>query len=306
MPKPVLVKQRPLGCLGLLLCLAGCPAPFTAVRPYPAPAPHRLLSALAAPPIASARLWAKADVPDEAEKRVKLDVAFLVKRPSQLRLAAENVLAGPLLTFATDGQRFQLLDVKNGRYVDSVLRPCSLARLLRVAVPPGFLIEVLLGGVPMLSPEPGTVQVTWDPHAGGRERVQFRDAQGRHQVLSLRKADQPAMSSQGSKQPTDGSGPAAEPIVFDVVESTLFGEDQKPLLRIVRDRFFVVDAGAGLPGLRFPKHLSVEDVPNKHEVRLRIKEVEVPQPPLAPELFLLPKPDGTTQDVDTCTDGPGG
>ncbi|MFO0657901.1 MAG: DUF4292 domain-containing protein [Polyangia bacterium] len=139
--------------------------------------------------VQSMKLYAKADVPDDGGGRVKLDVSIAVKRPAQLRLTAESTLTGPLLTLATDGQRFQLLDAQNNRYLSSVVTPCSMARLLRVALPPTILADVLSGGVPLLPPDSLTVQSDWDEKEGGREVIKLRDPEGRRQVLYLQPSE---------------------------------------------------------------------------------------------------------------------
>ncbi len=270
-----------------MLLLAACPPPPpVVVRPYPAPPAAELLDGVRKNQarVQSMKLYAKADVPDDGGGRVKLDVAIAVKRPAQLRLSAETTLAGPILTLATDGQRFQLLDAQNNRYLSSTVTPCSMARLLRVAIPPTILADVLSGGVPLLPPESLSVESDWDAKEGGREVLRLRDPQGRRQLLYLQ-ASEP------------GQPPSR---IFDVVESELSDREGKPFLRIRHQKFAAVDpAPAQGPPLRLPKQSVIEDLTSRSEVKLRWKETEV-NPQLDGALFYLPQPAGVPTDIDPC------
>ena len=277
----------------LLLPLAGCPKPV-ALRPYPLPSALGLLSQvrLSQGRVQSLKLYGKADVPDDNGGRVKLDIAVAVQRPAKLRLSAESTLAGPLLTLATDGERYQLLDTQQNRYLSSVVTPCSMARLLRVSLPSTMLAEVLSGGVPLLAGDALQLESDWDQSEGGREVLRIRDGLGRKQVLYL----QAQQSQQQSQLP--GTERA-----FDVVQTELFGTDGKPFLRIRHQRFAAVEPASPqantAPPIRLPKLSSIEDLAGKSEVKLRWKESEV-NVPLAAELFYLAQPPGIPSDPDPC------
>ena len=270
-----------LSALVLLLPLAGCPKPVV-LRPYPALASSELLNQvrLKQQRVQSVKLYGKADVPDDAGGRVKLNISVAVQRPSSLRLAAESTLAGPLLTLATNGQRYQLLDTQNNRYLSSVVTPCSMARLLRVTLPPTVLADVLSGGVPLLTGDSIAIESDWDSSEGGREVLKLRDEAGRRQVLYLQ-AQKP--------------GPAL-PDSFDVVQSELIGIDGTPFLRIRHQGFSEVVPS---PPIRLPKQSQIEDLVGKSQVKLRWKESEV-NPTLPAELFFLEQPAGLPNDPDPC------
>jgi hypothetical protein len=259
------------------------------LRPYPAPPATELLAQVREnlQQVQSIKLYGKADVPDPEGGRVKLDISVAVQRPAQLRLSAENTLAGPLLTLATDGQRFQLLDTQNNRYLSSVVTPCSMARLLRVALPPHMLAEVLTGGVPLLAGDSLQVESDWDGSEGGREVLRLRDGQGRKQVLLLQ-----------SSQPEQ-----AAPRRFDIVQSELSNPEGQPLLRIRHQRFATVAVAEGKTPptrpIRLPKQSEIADLVGRSEVKLRWKESEV-NPTFAAELFYLAQPPGIPSDPDPC------
>ncbi|MFO0620124.1 MAG: DUF4292 domain-containing protein [Polyangia bacterium] len=268
----------------LVPALIGCPKPVV-LRPYPAPPPIELLlqARQSHQRVQSIKLYGKADVPDDKGGRVKLDISVAVQRPAKLRLSAESVLAGPILTLATDGQRYQLLDSQNNRYLSSVVTPCAMARLLRVALPPTVLADVLTGGVPVLEGENLAIDTAWDSQEGGREVLKLTDGQGRRQVLYL--------------QAVAGQAPPKD---FDVVQSELMGSDGRPFLRIRHQRFADQDV---TPKLRLPKQSHIEDLVGNSEVKLRWKESEV-NPTLPSELFSLQQPAGIPNDLDPCVDAP--
>lgn len=270
----------------LVPALIGCPKPV-ALRPYPAPLPTELLSQArqSQQRVQSIKRYGKADVPDDKGGRVKLDIAVAVQRPAKLRLSAESMLAGPLLTLATDGQSYQLLDPQNNRYLSSVVTPCAMARLLRVALPPTVLADVLTGGSPILAGSDLTLDTAWDSQDGGREVLKLADGQGRRQVLYLQAVPGP--------QALPGAAP---PKAFDLVQTELLGSDGQPFLRIRHQRFANQEAE---PTLRLPKQSQIEDLVGKSEVKLRWKESEV-NPALPAELFSLPQPAGIPSDPDPC------
>ena len=104
------------GLLLFVLGSAGCP-PAAAGAAYAAPTAAELVAQLGrAGSAAVAARRAKADYMDRGQ-RIKIDLALLVQRPQKLRMAGENSLTGPLLTVATDGQEFHLLDVREGRFL---------------------------------------------------------------------------------------------------------------------------------------------------------------------------------------------
>lgn len=268
-------------CVGLFLFgMTGCPAQLVLVRPYPVPKTETLLLSIAKQQqaIKSARFRTKADVPDDQGGRVKLDVSFAVKRPMWLRVEAESALAGALLTLTTDGQRYQLFDVRNQRYVDSPMSACSMALFLRVSVPPALLMDALLGSLPVLGGQP--VELGWDKEQGGREKLTLRREQGESQVLYF-------------KWDKDSGG-------FDAVESLLLDANGKPDVRIRHDGFSTTqDETDQHQTVRIPKYTVVENVAQKSEARLRRKESEV-NAILSNDVFVLSKPPGTTQEADPC------
>ena len=158
------------------------------MRPYPAPVAAELLGFVrhSHDSVLALRARAKADYLDGAAGRVKIDIGLALAKPNRLRLSGENSLTGPLLTLATDGSDFQLLDVRRNSFMAGKVNPCSMARLIRVAMPPREAVEVLLGGVPLFADGDVTAtELDWSAKDGGREVLTLHDARGRTEVLWL-------------------------------------------------------------------------------------------------------------------------
>jgi hypothetical protein len=265
-----------------LVPLAGCPKP-AALRSYPPPSATELLAHVRAnhAALSSLRARAKADLPDERGGRVKIDLALLVQRPDRLRVAGENALAGPLMTLATDGQSYQLIDLRNGRFSSGQVNPCSMSRLLRVALPPTAAVDVLLGSVPLLDPAELSPEVGWDGRDGGREVLTLRDATGRSEVLYLSAA---------------GKG-------WDLREAEGRDPSGRVAWRVRHEGHSDVPRVEGQPAsVRLPKNTQIEDLQRRSDVKLRWREREL-DPSLGTDLFRLEQPPGLPVDPDLCGGG---
>lgn len=261
--------------LPLLVLLPGCPAP-PAARPYPPPRADDLLRFLrtTAASLETLRGRAKADY-REGATRVRLSVSLLAARPDRLRLAAENALAGPLLTLATDGHKFQLLDVRDNRFLAGEATPCVLAQVLRVELSASEVVEVLLGSAAL--PEPvQTAGVSWDGTGGGREVLTLTGAAGRQAVVRL-----------------DAGGRR-----WDLLEVEMRDGGGVPLWRVRHEGFRDHDL-PGNPPLRLPDTTIVEDVVHRNDLRLRWKEREL-NPSLPENAFRLEPPAGVPTDAASC------
>ena len=287
---------RPLAAVLTAVALTGCPKPLV-VRPYPPPVASDLLAALrhGHDSVLALRARAKADYLDGAAGRVKIDIGLALAKPNRLRLSGESSLTGPLLTLVTDGQDFQLLDVRRNSFMAGRVNPCSMARLIRVALHPAEAVEVLVGGVPLLSDgEAAAPQLDWSGKDGGREVLTLRDARGRTEVLWLapRPGGAPGLPSGWDVREAEGRDPGGQ-VVWrvrheDFSEVALSGEG---------------GTEAAKPGrtVRLPAVTYIEDPPHKSDVRLRWREREL-NPSLEPGIFHMDAPAGVPTEPDLCAD----
>ncbi len=283
------------GLLLFVLGSAGCPPAAVQVRPYAAPTAAELVAQLSVgrDQLQSLRARAKADYMDRGQ-RIKIDLALLVQRPQKLRLAGENSLTGPLLTVATDGQDFHLLDVREGRFLRGQVNPCNMSRILGLSFHPSQLVEVLMGGTPLL-PQPTGSEVSWDPRSGGRDVLTLRDERGLSEVIYF----QLVPTAPGSPTPSRA---------WDVVEAE--GRDPRGTvvfrLRHEGYEWQKLEGGEGsnatpaTVSLRLPSVTYLEDPPRKSDVRLRWREREW-NPRIEPDLFHLDAPAGVPVEPDTCS-----
>lgn len=299
MPRPLVGRfgRGPiLGALlvGLSLSLAGCPKPLV-VRPYPEPKAEELLGHLRhdRDSVLALRARAKADYLDGAAGRVKIDIGLVLAKPNRLRLAAENSLTGPLLTLVTDGQEFQLLDVRRNSFMAGKVNPCSMARLIRVALHPAEAVEILLGGVPLLADrEVAAPELSFSGKDGGREVLTLRDAAGRSEVLWL--------------APRPGGVPG-QPGGWELREAEGRNPDGQVAWRVRHEDFADVSLlAAGSPSdakpgrtVRLPAVTYIEDPQHKSDVRLRWREREL-NPSLETGLFHMDAPAGIPTEPDLC------
>lgn len=284
-------EVRFLPCLRVVLSVAscwllsGCPRPMVLVRPYPPPTAAELVAHVqkGRSGLFALRARAKADV-SSREGSVKVDISIVAARPQRLRLAGENALTGPLLTLATDGEKFQLLDVRANRFESGLVSPCNMSRILGVGLHPSQVIEVLLGGVPFLA-NPTKMEVAWDGRDGGREVLTLRNDLGHVEVIALQAEGRTWDVREAEGR--DGIGQTVWKLRHESFESEpLSGssDDAKP---------------ASGPTVRLPKVTHIEDPPHKSNVRLRWREREM-NPQVDPEIFTMTAPDGMPISPDVC------
>ena len=231
--------------------------------------------------VQSLRARAKADYVDRGN-RIEIDIALLAQRPARLRLAGENALTGPLLTVATDGEQFHLLDVRENRFMRGTVSPCNMSRILGVNFHPSQLIEVVMGGTPLL-PDGSAAEVGWDPREGGRDVLTLRDARGVSEAIYLQAL--PVAAGTGAV------AGAVAPSAWDVRAAEGRSADGTVVWRLRHEDYAVQPLGdsPAAPTLRLPGVTYLEDPPHKSDVRLRWREREF-NPTLEAGLLQLPAP----------------
>jgi hypothetical protein len=156
-----------LALLALGMALASCgPPPATPPRSLDAATLVAELRARQAR-VRSLRGETKMDY-RSSDGRTKVTINLAVARPGKLRFEAENPITGHTEgTLVTLGPRFALLDVRHGQFLHGPAMPCNVARLLRVAMPPEDVVDILLGSAPLGTFE--RAEVGWRRDGGGRE-----------------------------------------------------------------------------------------------------------------------------------------
>jgi outer membrane biogenesis lipoprotein LolB len=225
-----------------LLLLSACPMPPVA-RPYPPPSAEQLLQALQArrDKLTSLRAEGRADEMGQGAERVKVTINVLVQKGGKLRLEAESPLGGTVATLVTDGDQFQLLDVRNNRFLTGRAEPCNTARLVGVELPPEQVMTVVAGSAPIEGTPSG---VSWDSSHGGRDVLQLKTPDGGSETLWLSNR------------------------IWDVAAAERKDASGKTLWTLTHEDF--EDIG----GFRFPKRTTIDEPPRKSDVRIRWKDRE--------------------------------
>jgi hypothetical protein len=251
--------------------LAGCPKP--AVRPYEPPTPEQLFSALKArgEKLKSLRATAKLDHFANGGQRVRVKVSLLLMRPAKLRIEADSPLGGSLATLTSDGQRFQLLDLRNNRFLEGPAKACNVARLIRLEIPPADVVAVLMGEAPL--PPGATLKgASWDPDDGGREVLTLSLPDGGEEIVKLDAKDK----------------------TWDVRKAERRDAQGKVLWRVTNDKFS--DRGGGV---RLPEVSDVQEPPHGADAEIKFRNVE-PNVELGDELFHLPPPEKIAPEPADC------
>jgi hypothetical protein len=85
---------------------------------------------------------------------------FFVERDARLRFDALTPASTTAATLTTDGARFALLDAGERRFFTGPAEACNVSRLLRIPLDPRDVVEILLGGTPLVGPA-DTARVRW-------------------------------------------------------------------------------------------------------------------------------------------------
>ena len=113
------------------------------------------------------------------------------QRPGRLHLEALSPFDAPVAILSCDGERFQLYSLKEMTFYHGPATQRNISRLLPLHLAPGDLVELLLGGAPLL-PEPP--RVGWDGEQG-HYLLRLRGPDGREQRLELDPGDLAVLSS---------------------------------------------------------------------------------------------------------------
>jgi hypothetical protein len=197
-------------------------------------------------------------------------VALLLARGGKLRIEADSPLGGALATLTSDGRQFQLLDLRNNRFLEGPAKACNVARLIRLAIPPDDVVAVLMGEAPL--PAAAHVKsVGWSPDDGGRELLTLALPDGGEERLELDARDR----------------------TWDVRKAERRDAGGQVLWRVSNDDF--KDHG----GVRLPDVSDVQEPPHGADAEIKFKSVE-PNAELGDDLFHLPPPEKLTPEPADC------
>ena len=117
---------------------------------------------------------------------------LFARTPDRLRMELISPFNTPLSVLTVNGNRFALHDLQQRRYLTGPADPCNLERLIRIPMAAENLLQILVGGSPLID---GFQTITWNKK--GFYRIEIRND---HQVQRLEigpfKGELPLLKSQ--------------------------------------------------------------------------------------------------------------
>lgn len=110
--------------------------------------------------------------------RIKGDVYIIAVNADRVRFDVVSPFGATVYTLTSDGERFQMLDMREKQFLHGPASPCNLARLTQVPVPGHALVSLLRGEAPVLVHETPQASIDWDTDGFYRVVLQSKhDAQ---------------------------------------------------------------------------------------------------------------------------------
>ncbi len=114
--------------------------------------------------------------------RVRGKVYLLAVVPDRVHFDAE-AFGSMVFTLTSDGQKFQMLDVRDKQFLHGPASPCNLARFTQVPIPGHALVSLLMGEAPVLVHQPAGATIAWDK--GGFYRIAIESTHQATQEIHL-------------------------------------------------------------------------------------------------------------------------
>jgi len=119
--------------------------------------------------------------------RVRGDLWYLVSLPNKVRLDVVSPFGATISSLTSDGQRFNLLDLRQKEFLYGPANDCNLARFTQVPMPPHALVQLLRGEAPVLVHEPSAPSIEWE---GGQYVIRIPSRHSAHETIELVPMDQ--------------------------------------------------------------------------------------------------------------------
>ncbi|MCB9611560.1 MAG: DUF4292 domain-containing protein [Sandaracinus sp.] len=262
--------------------LAGCPRTACPTIPHQDPARalrmHRSLHRTVRAIRAEARVDQRGD-----RGRIRGTVLLLLARPDRVRFDAMTQL-GPAAVLTSDGEAFQLLDMRENRFLEGPTCPSSIARLLGVELGGEELARFLLGDSPQLPTDDLSMACGEDGYL-----VTLHADDGRRQelVFTVREGDEDV--------PPDDQH-------LRLVRSELFHPDGRTDWRATFDRYTLVPDpnDAEGRGVALPFLVRFVDPDTDADTEVRFTEITLVDPPTDASVFHQSPPPGVTVETLEC------
>lgn len=263
------------------LLFVGCPRPGCPTTPHEDPSTalrmHRSLHRT----LGSMRAEARVDQRG-SEGRVRGTVLLFLQRPDRVRFDAMTQF-GPAAVLTSNGNAFQLLDMREDRFLEGEACPSNIARLLGVALGGEEVARFLVGDSPRLD----TDQISMACGDEGYVITLTTEHQRQEIVLAVRGADHELP-------------PEAQHL--RLVRSELFTAAGDTVWRATFEDYQVVTDPADEEGrgIAMPFRVRFEDPGREADTLVRFKSIEIVTDPPRPEVFQQDAPPGVTVEHVMC------
>lgn len=218
-----------------------------------------------------------------AEGRIRGTVLLMVVSPARVRF---DVLTqfGPAATLTSDGETFELLDQREGRFLEGPACPSNIARFLGVALPPRDVTRLLLGDAPII--EGATREI--ETIRGGYLVTLYSDDRIQEVEIHIRRGDEDAP-------------PEAQ--FLRLARTEILDANGRSLVRAVFSDHRVVPDPEDPEGrgVAIPFRVQFDDFVRDSTTTVRMKEVEL-DVEVPDDAFTQARPEGMPASYAPCED----
>lgn len=234
-----------------------------------------------------------------SDGRIRGEVQIFAVNPDRVRFEVVSPFGATLYTLTSNGEQFQMLDTEKARFLEGPPSACNLARLTKVPVPAHALVTLLRGEAPLLTHDPGAVQMEWD--ADGFYRVQIEGRRGAREEIQLE------VHPDDFEKPWASQRLRVKRVVVSQGGSVLYEADlgrheaaQTAPPRVDPDGLDEPIPPSGGPcGAELPRSLRVRVPHSQQDLILQFKDAKW-NPPLMPGTFAQPIPRGVRREYVEC------
>jgi len=220
-------------------------------------------------------LKAEARVTQWADRgRIRGTVLMFLERPSHVRFDVMTQL-GPAAVLTSDGENFQLSDLRENVFLQGPTCPENIARLLGIEVDAENILRLLTGDTPMID--------------ASEQRMECRDG---HYVVSLLAQDGSTQEIEFSVDDADRGKPPAEQHLM-LRKSSVRASNGELEWEATYDDYTSVD------GQSFPTNVRFVNRVHGADTQVRVKSISL-NPDVPPDAFRQTPSPGTAVEIATC------
>lgn len=210
--------------------------------------------------------------------RIRGTVWMLLERPDRVRFDVMTQL-GPVSILTSDGERFQLLDLRESRFIEGPTCASNIAGLIGISLEAEDVLKLLIGEVPRISADSESMECR-----GGEYVVSRSAPDGTRQEIAL------SVRGDARDVPLDEQR-------FHLVRSEVFAPSGKTKWRVTYDDYAPVAGASSEPQL--PRTIRFVDEGHGVDTRIVVKSLTI-NPSIPQDAFQQVAPDGLVPEFSAC------